>query len=186
MDKAKEHNRNLRKYAKKRKENKENGCKYVIGTLESRKLYDNGYKYCPMCKEVKLLIDFNKSKNSNKGYSTHCTLCSRILSRKYYTPEKGIKRYENNKEKLVSYKLKRKFGITLTDYNNKLKQQEGKCMICNMTEQQNGKRFAVDHNHVTGEIRNLLCANCNAAIGFLQENVKIANKAVEYLMRWSK
>ena len=52
--------------------------------------------------------------------------------------------------------------------------------------EQTGKNLAVDHNHSTGEVRDLLCGNCNAAIGFLQENVEIAKKAVEYLMRWSK
>lgn len=186
MDKDKEQKRNKRKYIKLRQKNKENGCKYVIGTLEARELREQGLKYCPGCTKIKKFKEFNNSKNSNNGYSSHCTLCSRILSKKYYTPDKGIKRYKKHKEHLTSYRLERKFGITLKDYNHKLKEQEGKCMICNMTEEQNGKRFAVDHNHATGKVRDLLCGNCNAAIGFLQENINIVKKAVLYIERWSK
>ena len=186
MDKEKEKLRNLRKYAKKRKVNTENGCRYVIGTLKSRELRINGLKYCPKCKETKKLKDFNKSKNTNKGYSSYCTLCSRELGKKYYNPEYGKKRYEKTRDSIRNNNLKNKFGITLDDYNNKLKNQEGKCMICNINMEQTGKNLAVDHNHSTGEVRDLLCGNCNAAIGFLQENVEIAKKAVEYLMRWSK
>jgi len=65
------------------------------------------------------------------------------------------------------------------------KQQGDKCMICGKTTKENGKSLAVDHNHSTGKIRDLLCANCNAAIGFLQDNPIIAQQSVTYLKRWS-
>jgi hypothetical protein len=185
--KDKEKERQLRRYKKQRKVNRDNGSNCRVGTLESRDLRKNGLKYCPMCKTVKRLDEFNKStQKRNLGNSTHCTLCSRKLSKKYIDPVKNGKRYIKDKDRWHSYRLKNKFGINLDDYNNMLKKQNGVCAICGITEQENGKRFAVDHNHTTNEIRDLLCSRCNAAIGFLQENIQITQNVIKYLKRWSK
>lgn len=78
----------------------------------------------------------------------------------------------------------RKFGITLEEYNLKLKKQNNKCMICGKTTEDNGKALAVDHN--TEEIRDLLCNNCNVLIGFLKEDLKLSIKLTEYIRRWVK
>ncbi len=185
IDKEKEKQRELRKYEKKRDTNRANGGKVVIGTLEARKLRENGQKYCPKCKETKLLEGFNKSK-SNGGYSSHCTLCSRDLGKRYHNPEKKRKEYIQNRDVVRNDRLMRKFGITLEEYNTKLEEQNNKCIICSKTVEENGKSLAVDHNHDTGEVRDLLCGNCNAAVGFVQENVVIAKKMVKYIERWSK
>ena len=39
----------------------------------------------------------------------------------------------------------------------------------------------VDHDHTTGKVRELLCHNCNRALGLLQENVEIIQSALDYL-----
>lgn len=43
------------------------------------------------------------------------------------------------------------------------------------------KGLVVDHNHDTGEVRKLLCFECNTGLGFLQENVELLKRAIEYL-----
>ena len=63
----------------------------------------------------------------------------------------------------------RKYGITLTQYEDMLQQQEGKCAICNTAPKK--RRLAVDHNHKTGELRQLLCIRCNHAIGVLEHDL---------------
>lgn len=186
IDKEKEKQRELRKYKKKRDTNRANGGKVVIGTLEARELRDKGKKYCPKCKKIKTFRSFNKSKNSNFGYSSHCTLCSRELGKKYDNPSKRKASYIKNRNAVRNDNLKRKFGITLKEYNIKLNNQKSKCIICWKTAEENKKALAVDHNHETGEVRDLLCANCNAAIGFAQENIEIAKSMVKYIKRWSK
>lgn len=83
--------------------------------------------------------------------------------------------------------LKRKYGIRHKDYIKLFKQQNGKCAICNCTPRAKGRRikgftrFVVDHNHKTKEVRGLLCAHCNAALGFLRDNVDLVFKAFTYL-----
>lgn len=183
VNKEKEEQRNLRKYKKKRDTTEARGGKVVIGTLEARELRSKGQKYCPKCKKIKLLEEFNKS---NGDFSPHCTLCCRELSKKYYNPKKNSEKYNDNKDAVRDDRLKRKFGITLNEYNEKLFSQEEQCAICGKSVENNGKALAVDHNHNTGEVRGLLCNNCNVAVGFVDENIDIARKMIKYLERWSK
>lgn len=73
----------------------------------------------------------------------------------------------------------RKYGITLTDYEEMYVKQRGKCVICNIFHDQ----LFVDHNHATDEVRELLCRNCNASLGLLAENVDSMKRMIEYVER---
>ena len=57
--------------------------------------------------------------------------------------------------------------------------QQGKCAICN-TE----SKLQLDHNHLTSEIRGLICIGCNTAIGKLRESSDLLDKAKEYLKNY--
>ena len=65
--------------------------------------------------------------------------------------------------------LKRKYGITLEDYEEMVEAQLGVCAICAGPPLNKGRgdvaMFDVDHNHDTGEVRALLCAMCNRGLG---------------------
>ncbi len=67
-------------------------------------------------------------------------------------------------------------GLTLELYASMIEAQEGKCAIC---QQGSNKRLAVDHDHVTGRVRGLLCWKCNGALGILGEDHLRA--ALDYL-----
>ena len=62
------------------------------------------------------------------------------------------------------------YGLTQCGYNEMLEAQGGKCVICGKTAEQNGKMLAVDHCHVSGNNRELLCSSCNICIGFIEKN----------------
>ena len=84
-------------------------------------------------------------------------------------------------------KYKRVYGITIEDYDRMLEEQGGRCAICRTdTPGGSGARFAVDHNHETGEVRGLLCNNCNRGLGHLQDSVLILEQAIRYLNEESK
>ena len=57
--------------------------------------------------------------------------------------------------------LLKKYGITVAQYNQLLKKQHNCCAICLKEASSFTKRLAVDHDHITGEIRGLLCTYCN-------------------------
>lgn len=89
---------------------------------------------------------------------------------------------EKRKGKLLAFRkhnLKRKFNLTLEDYEKLHRLQEGLCAICKQPEVT--KLLAVDHNHETGEIRGLLCIKCNNGLGCFKDNVDLLDKAKEYL-----
>ena len=83
--------------------------------------------------------------------------------------------------------LKKRFGITLKDYEKMLKEQNGVCAICGEEETvldhrtKEPRSLAVDHDHQTDEIRGLLCTNCNRGIGHFQDNIDLLAKAISYL-----
>ena len=87
--------------------------------------------------------------------------------------------------------LKRKFGISIDEYEAILKKQNGVCAICRNPEtrpQPSGKprRLAVDHCHKTGRVRGLLCSNCNTAIGLLNDDPDLITEAAIYLEKHKK
>ena len=79
----------------------------------------------------------------------------------------------------------RTYGITADEYYEILAAQNGKCSICESQEVNNsrissGKLF-IDHCHETGKVRGLLCSKCNHAIGLLNDDVDLLQKAISYL-----
>lgn len=76
--------------------------------------------------------------------------------------------------------LKTKYGITPEDYSRMMIAQDGVCAICRGVDVR-GKKLAVDHNHVTGQVRGLLCGSCNSAIGLLKENPDRIARALSYI-----
>ena len=93
----------------------------------------------------------------------------------------------NNPDKALQQQLN-KYGVTVEWYQAQEAKQNNCCAICNQPEvaRRNGKRkrLAVDHNHVTGEPRALLCTVCNTSVGIL-ENLPWVLKAKQYLATFS-
>lgn len=92
--------------------------------------------------------------------------------------------YKHGKTKDKAYRkdraLRTQYGISLEEYNSQLNIQNRLCAICNLPP---NKQFAlaVDHDHQTGKIRELLCINCNMALGGFKDNIKLLQKAIQYL-----
>ncbi len=84
-------------------------------------------------------------------------------------------------------RLKADFNITLEEYNTLLEKQGGRCAICGVEStgvREHGKRehsMYVDHDHVTGAIRGLLCSRCNFGIGQFRNSPELLRKAAIYL-----
>lgn len=91
-----------------------------------------------------------------------------------------------NRDKHRKAELRRNYNLTLDDYQRMFNEQKGYCAICGRHQTELKKTLCVDHDHVTGEIRELLCHSCNVAIGLLKDNSKITNNATEYLIKYKK
>jgi hypothetical protein len=76
---------------------------------------------------------------------------------------------------------KSKYNLTEEDYETLLRLQGGACAICK--EPPAKKKFlVVDHDHVSGEVRGLLCGRCNSGIGMLLDDVAVVRAALQYLV----
>lgn len=100
------------------------------------------------------------------------------INKKYNDSEKGQQARLDNRFRNV-------FGLSLNDYQNMLIAQNNVCAICHQAETRTIKgklsRLSVDHDHISGKIRSLLCNACNTALGFLEEDpVRIA-RMLEYI-----
>lgn len=100
----------------------------------------------------------------------------------------GIRRaVHNNPELYISmarnYQYKKNYGIDLNEYNRMFQIQGGMCDICGIHQSQLKNRLSVDHNHVTGNVRGLLCWVCNRSVGFVE---KWHRKVMPYLEKYEK
>ena len=87
-----------------------------------------------------------------------------------------------NPEYSREYALLTKYGITLQEWNVLLAKQKGGCAICHTTTPGGRtKQFHVDHDHVTGKVRGLLCSKCNQAIGLLSDSPVTIRAALVYV-----
>ena len=95
--------------------------------------------------------------------------------------------YEENKEHSLKYSrqysLKRKFKITLEEYQQMEQNQGGVCAICGGVCT---RKLAVDHDHATGKVRGLLCNNCNRGLGHFKDNLENLQQAINYLKEHSE
>lgn len=82
-----------------------------------------------------------------------------------------------NRLKLRDQQLFYKFGINLETFNKMLVTQDNRCAIC----QRAPGRLVVDHDHVSGRVRALLCDSCNHVLGFARESEEILEAAIHYL-----
>jgi Recombination endonuclease VII len=92
--------------------------------------------------------------------------------------------YRHRERRLAAVRMVN-YKIAPADFEAMLVAQDGKCAICRCapTARYKGrlKHLAVDHDHVTGRIRALLCNGCNAGLGHFKNNPLILMAAVQYL-----
>src|SRR5687768_13778244 len=145
---------------------------------------------CIKCNGDKPESEFSKGTGRyGNGRRSTCKACCSAYIRDYYKKNReriattSARHYQNNRDRhretsarwvrenqrrVKDAHLRRRFGITIEQYEQLLEAQGGVCGICGRPP---GKlRLAVDHNHETGEVRGLLCSDCNTAIGLLREN----------------
>jgi len=129
--------------------------------------YAKQYRQRPHVR-TKILED-NRSRYKERGEQY------REANRQRYKtdPIKREKHREENRRRL--------YGITSKEYQALWTKQQGKCAVCTCIP--TGKRkLAVDHDHISGQIRGLLCVQCNAALGLLHEDVHSIMELARYII----
>jgi hypothetical protein len=153
---------------------------------------------CAQCGEEKPLTEYFRTKQGKRGRSYSCKICDYRKKRssrervKAANPAEYARRWREYKKRYElknperakrCYKntyLKRDFGISIDEYEEMVRLQNGVCKICGNPDRRRG--LAVDHDHSTGVIRGLLCSQCNTALGLFKDNPAVLGSAIQYLL----
>ncbi len=121
-----------------------------------RPTHEDGFKTCASCELVKPVSEFHRARSQTGGHNCYCKPC----------------RAERDREK----RFFREYGLTPQAYDALIEQQGRLCALCRERPAEH-----VDHDHVMGTVRGVLCFPCNAALGQLKDRVDLLKAAIDYL-----
>lgn len=136
-------------------------------------------KICTKCGQEKPISEYHLARPKPSGEGRYirpsCKLCENARARKYH--------HDNLDAMKLRYKkwsTKSRYGLSFEEYHVLSVMQDHKCAICKK-ECSSGRALAVDHDHVTGNPRGLLCGNCNNGLGRFKDNPELLELAATYL-----
>lgn len=168
---------------------------------------------CRRCKITKPFDELKKDSRNKDGYSSFCKLCHRKASVEWQSKNKDKVnatrkiRYQSNKEKINELRrskydydksrtngLKRLYKVSEEWYNKTLSNQNNKCAICQIKQEDYKRKFVIDHNHscckktpTCGNCnRGLLCHTCNVSLASIETTPNWGNLAERYLNEFCK
>ncbi|MGZ6827316.1 MAG: endonuclease domain-containing protein [Mycobacteriales bacterium] len=124
---------------------------------------------CRDCGEVKALEEFPRNKRYRTGRHPYCKPCHNARGRE-------------SKQRLYGgsghYHRRYRYGMEDGQWDEMMVDQGDLCAIC-----REAPAAHVDHDHLTGEVRGILCFNCNGGLGQFRDRVDIMLRAIDYLER---
>lgn len=130
-------------------------------------------------------VQHRLSNKNLEAMTADCKACgpdTPLFYRKHRDQWVCRKKWNENANRIQPTYRSRKRGMEIDSYEEvwdfHYKKQNGLCAIC---EEPLGKTAAMDHDHVTGRVRGLLCFSDNVAIGHMKDDVERLQKAIDYL-----
>lgn len=152
---------------------------------------DGKSSYCNTCNKIKQQEWYikNKDKARQTAVKSYHNNKEQIQKRRKQHRENNLElyreksraKYNPHKSKLRSWKKAGIKNMSHERYQLLLTQQEHSCAICKTHQSKLKRVLNVDHDHVTGEVRGLLCDACNRALGYFKDSVQILKTAQDYL-----
>lgn len=145
-------------------------------------------KHCPACENDFPFTPefFPRSKNKKSGLFPQCKQCRSKYMKEYNSRQETKERVRvygqsyriqpDVKKRRHIQNRKQKYKLTHEEYLMMVEEQEGICAMCGIASQS----LVIDHDHVTGRVRGLICARCNMSLGILEDGELVA-KARTYL-----
>jgi hypothetical protein len=110
--------------------------------------------------------------------------CSRAW---YYANKERALNYQKSRDpaklKIIQRRsvLKRKYGLTLEAWDAMFEAQGKLCIVCDTSEPRSKAGWQVDHCHVSGAVRGILCSPCNLMLGLAEDDPSTLERAAAYL-----
>jgi hypothetical protein len=143
-----------------------------------------GDKRCKVCK-----VPFTEeNRYSERSYM--CKTCEKQYKKdRYQSRQQELAEVQSNRRRAdpdkyyataKASRIRTKYGLEPEDVERMMKEQDGKCAICQAVLD----ATCIDHCHDTGMIRGLLCTYCNKGLGFFRDNVQSLAAAIVYLEKF--
>ena len=133
-------------------------------------------KICKKCNSEKDESEFYKDSAKKDKLTARCKVCCKAAEHDYHK-RNPVKKANRKRKDMIS---KTGLPITMIEYNTMLEEQNDKCGICDIKM----PVPHIDHDHATGQIRMLLCRNCNTMLGMANDNATILSNAIKYLEKF--
>ena len=91
-------------------------------------------------------------------------------------PRSECKRCNCDKRRTTHLRIK--YGLSREQFTEMLVAQNYQCLICDIPLL---TRVDVDHDHLTGQVRGLLCVSCNGGLGIFKDSIERLERAIQYL-----
>jgi hypothetical protein len=156
-------------------------------------------KPCTQCGEIKTLDEFSpldkktlatrSATSKQMGRRSRCKACEAKYSRDFHKAhghKPPSKKYAKKPQMALKNRHKRFYNLSVEEYQYMYEKQGGLGAACKIQQTillRSGKlkQLAVDHNHVTGKVRALLCDNCHQALGNLKEDPERVKSLLRYI-----
>jgi allantoicase len=126
-------------------------------------------KKCPNCGLLKSLDEFPNNRATKDGKANYCKPCHN-------------RRMTEIKKRLygggANFLRIRRYGIDTAAFKQMVDEQGGLCAIC-----LKAPAVHLDHDHLTGKIRGVLCFSCNRGLGKFGDSPLILRRAAAYVTR---
>ncbi|MGW0658868.1 endonuclease VII domain-containing protein [Streptodolium elevatio] len=142
--------------------------KAAVGLMvRQRERLPSGVRRCAECKQVLALEEFSRNRAASSGYNSYCKPGGNARTAESRQRLHGGSRH---------YHLKRRYGLGAAEVDEMIKAQFGVCRICLKPRPEH-----VDHDHDSGEVRGVLCFNCNSGLGQFKDRPDLLRRAAAYL-----
>jgi hypothetical protein len=128
----------------------------ALGREVRERVEIEGMRRCARCGEIKAIGDFHRAASKASGLNCYCKTC-----RSEYGSENH---------------LRRSYGLDRGAVRRLVAEQQGLCALC-----EDRAAAHVDHDHVTGAVRRVLCSRCNLALGHFSDDIDLLERAIHYL-----
>lgn len=109
------------------------------------------------CAQTRDIQFFTRKKSNSDGFEAQCITC-RAHTRRLQT-----------------------YDLSPEDYLRMLFSQHNACPICHRTLDELERGMVVDHSHVSGKVRMLVCQPCNSMLGFAEDDPSRLRQGAAYL-----
>ena len=153
-----------------------------------------GIQKCQECREKTSIYHrqmriAGKTTHDRRRAANICLRCGVVSASDGTQFCKECRHRRNSVLKASGYDRRRRlqsYDLDQERFDDMFEDQNGKCVICSFIFHDDSKSGApcIDHDHVTGNVRALLCGPCNRTLGHAKEDTSRLLNAALYLERF--